>query len=385
MARHKEPKTENPLKKTSTATALSMMQGLPDCVVAFDKDCRIVFSNHSAQSFFLLSEKSMMGRKLENLVGDESPIIEAVQKVIRTHHHVTLHEMTVNDRKVDSVTLTSLDRENLFMMVIRHSLLSLKEEWSDHAIGALQPAQNLARVWAHEIKNPLAGIRGAAQLLKRAQLRDEDKELANLIEQEADRIFRLIDKLKIFGENMAQVRRRVNLHEVLDHVTKVAKSSFADHVDIEEKYDPSMPEIEGDFDNLVQAQMNLVKNAAEALPKEKRGRISIRTFYDKAAAFHPHSHDKLPLCIEIEDNGEGITPELISRIFQPYFTTKPQGEGLGLPIVSKIIDDHGGVIDVKSKPGSTVFRLRFPMPAGTVVRGGPAPAAPTTTTKRRGR
>ncbi len=378
MPKSKKPKISDPLQKVSTSAVLSMLQELPDCVVAFDKKDQIVFANDCAQSFFGMSDKRMQNSKITDLFFGDSPVIHIVRRVMQTHHPLTIHDLHINQHKVDSVTATSLDNQNLFMIVIRHSLLDLKAEWTDHAKGALEPAQNLARVWAHEIKNPLAGIRGAAQLLAKTSLSDEDRELALLIERESDRIFRMVDKLKIFGENVAQSRQKVNLHEVLNHVTKVAKSSFADNVDIEEDYDPSMPDIEGDFDHLVQAQMNLVKNAAEAMHgKETRGKISIRTFYDKAAAYHPSTREKLPLCIEIEDNGTGLTPEMVHKIFQPYYTTKQQGEGLGLPIVSKIVDDHGGTIGVRSSHGKTVFRVSLPMPEKGQNTPPPPSAKPT--------
>jgi two-component system nitrogen regulation sensor histidine kinase GlnL len=347
------------LNRYSSFFALKMMEALPDAVLVFEKDLQIVFANEAAEILFK-REKSLADLKVSDLAGGASAVLESIHLSIKDGKPVTLYDVTLNDKSADRVTIRPLEESGLYMMVIHLHSMELKSEWSSKARHALRPAQMMARTLAHEIKNPLAGIQAAAQLLARLDLKADDKELANLIVRESDRILRLVKKVDVFGETANADFKAVNIHEVLGHATQAARTAFGPGIEIKEEYDPSLPDLQGDFDQLMQVEMNLIKNAAEALPN-KKGKISIRTFYDNRAGYHPESREKLPLCIEIEDNGEGIDADTLRRIFEPFFTTKPQGEGLGLSIVSKIVDDHGGLIDVNSAPGKTVFRLSFPL------------------------
>jgi len=341
-------------------SALMLMGALPDAVVGFDPDFRIYFSNPAAHHFFCLSEKQLREHSLSALLGDKQAVFEAVQTAVQKNKTVTLHDVVINDKTISNVAIVTVEPAAWYMMVIRQQPAQLSSEWNEKTKYSLQSTQMLAQMLAHEVKNPLAGIRGAAQLLEKSELTEEDKELVNLIARETTRIQGLVDKFNIFYDVPSSQYKKVNLHEVLNHVIKIAHVELGPEVKIVEQFDPSLPEIRGHFDHLVQAQLNLVKNAAEAFAS-KKGKIAIRTYYDNAAIYHPERPEKLPLCIEIEDDGQGITPEAINRIFQPYFTTKPNGQGLGLPIVSKIVDNHGGTINVDSKPGRTVFKISLPV------------------------
>ena len=348
-------------KKTAEVpSALLLMNALPDVVIGFDPSYRIYFTNSPAQNFFCLSEKQLQDRSLSELLGERQAVFEAVQTAVRKNQTVTLYDTSINDKVIASAVIVTVEPGAWYMLVIRQQPVQLASEWNEKTKYSLQSTQMLAQMLVHEVKNPLAGIRGAAQLLGRADLADDDKELVNLISHETQRIQSLVDKFNVFYDVPRNQYKPVNLHEVLNRVTKIAQAEFGPDVKIVEQFDPSLPEIKGHFDHLVQAELNLVKNAAEAFAN-KKGRIAIRTYYDNAAIYHPERPEKLPLCIEIEDDGQGITPEAINRIFQPYFTTKPNGQGLGLPIVSKIIDDHGGTIDVNSRPGRTVFKISLPV------------------------
>ena len=348
-------------------SALSLMNALPDAVIGFAPDFQIYFSNNAAQHFFCLSEKQLHERSMAELLDKKEAVFEAMETAVRKNQTVTLYDASIGDKVISSVVIVTVEPGAWYMMVIRQQPAQLASEWNEKTKYSLQSTQMLAQMLAHEVKNPLAGIHGAAQLLEKAQLAAEDRELVNLISRETQRIRGLIDKFNIFYDVPQSQYRSVNLHEVLNHVTKLAQAEFGPDIKIVEQFDPSLPEIRGHFDHLVQAKLNLVKNAAEAFGN-KKGKIAIRTFYDNAAIYHPDRPEKLPLCIEIEDDGQGITPEAINRIFQPYFTTKPNGQGLGLPIVSKIVDNHGGTIDVDSKPGRTVFRISLPIAAENVKR-----------------
>jgi two-component system nitrogen regulation sensor histidine kinase GlnL len=354
MAKTKEKISEAP-------SAILLMGALPDAVVGFDRDLCVYFSNNAAQHFFCLSEKQMLAENMSALLGEKQAVFEVVETAVRKNNQtVTLHDAVIGDTMVTSVVVATVEADAWYMMVIRQQPLQPASEWNEKTRYTLQSTQMLAQMLAHEVKNPLAGIRGAAQLLEKSKVSAEDKELVNLIGRETQRIQGLVDKFNIFYEVPQNQYKNVNLHEVLIHVTKVAQAQFGPDIKIVEQFDPSLPEIKGHFDHLVQATLNLVKNAAEAFAGTA-GKITIRTYYDNAAPYHPERPEKLPLCIEIEDDGQGITPEAISRIFQPYFTTKANGQGLGLPIVSKIVDDHGGTIDVSSKPERTVFKISLPV------------------------
>ncbi|HYX82047.1 MAG TPA: ATP-binding protein, partial [Gemmatimonadales bacterium] len=219
-------------------------------------------------------------------------------------------------------------------------------------------------VLAHEIKNPLSGIRGAAQLLESA-LNDEDRALTQLICAETERIRKLVDRMEVFGDERPITKEPINIHDVLDHVRRIAATGFARGMTIIADYDPSLPPVPGNRDKLIQAFLNLVKNAAEAAPDNTEGgRILLATSFRPGVRLSvPGSGARvsLPLMIEIEDNGPGVPEHLKPHLFDPFVTTKRNGSGLGLALVAKIIADHGGIIECESEPKCTIFRVLLPM------------------------
>ena len=221
----------------------------------------------------------------------------------------------------------------------------------------------LAAMLAHEIKNPLSGIRGAAQLLE-STVGENDRVLTQLIRDEADRIVKLVDRMEVFSDERPIDREPVNIHRVLEHVKRIAVSGFAHHIKITENYDPSLPPVWGNRDQLVQVFLNLVKNAAEAIgPDAKDGEISLTTAFRPGVRLSvPGTSERisLPLEFSVRDNGPGISSELLPHLFDPFVTTKTSGSGLGLALVAKIIGDHGGVIDCESTKGRTNFRILLP-------------------------
>jgi two-component system, NtrC family, nitrogen regulation sensor histidine kinase GlnL len=233
----------------------------------------------------------------------------------------------------------------------------------------------LAAMLAHEIKNPLSGIRGAAQLLEQSA-GDEDRTLTRLICDEADRIVKLVDRMEVFSDERPVEREPVNIHVVLDHVKRLAQSGFGRNIKFLETYDPSLPPVLANRDQLIQVFLNLVKNAAESIGEGAAdGEVHITSAFRPGVRLSlPGTKTRVALPLEfcIKDNGPGVPDDLMPHLFDPFVTTKPTGSGLGLALVAKIVNDHGGIIECESQPRQTVFRVLMPMFTGD--GAGPAPA-----------
>jgi len=228
--------------------------------------------------------------------------------------------------------------------------------------GAARSVSGLAAMLAHEIKNPLSGIRGAAQLLETA-VGDEDRALTRLITDETDRIVALVDRMEVFADDRPISRAPVNIHVVLDRVKAIARNGFARHLKITEEYDPSLPPVLGNRDQLVQVFLNLVKNAAEAVGAGQGGEIRLSTAFRPGIRLAvPGTRDRVSLPLEfcVHDNGPGVADDLIPILFDPFVTTRTNGTGLGLALVAKIVGEHGGVIECDTSPRGTTFRVLMP-------------------------
>jgi len=355
--------------------SLSVLQALPQPVIVIDENRMIVFVNYAAESFFGASLSVLSRQRLDDLIAFGSPIVALAKSVAERRAPMTEYRVRVgsirfgdsnDDRIVDVFASPISDLDARVALLFQERTMADKIDRQLVSRGAARSVTGLASMLAHEIKNPLSGIRGAAQLLEQSVTPDEIP-LARLVREEVDRIVDLIDRVEVFGDDRPIEREAINIHVILDRVKLLAKSGVARNVSFAEDYDPSLPPVFGNRDQLIQVFLNLVKNAAEALERTPKAEIRISTAFRpgiRIAVQGVSQRISLPLEIVIEDNGPGIPTDLMPILFDPFVTTKANGSGLGLALVAKIVGDHGGVIDSDSRPGRTRFRVLLPVARG---------------------
>lgn len=345
----------------------AILNALAVPVFVVDDSDRLAYVNAAAEEFFASGSLTLLSQPLGDLLAADSPIVALAGQVRRGNHSVTEHGMTLESPRI-GVHLAAVDAAPVaeqpghVVFVLRLEPLAGKLDQRLSHRSAARSVTGMAAMLAHELKNPLSGIKGAAQLLE-DQVSEPDRELTQLICGETDRIVALVDRMATFAQDGPISRGRVNLHEVLEHVRKLAQTGFARHLRISEDYDPSLPAAHGNRDLLIQAILNLVKNASEAAPREG-GEILLSTTYRHGVRLAVPGSERrveLPLCIGVRDNGSGIPDELRAHLFDPFITTKSSGKGLGLALVAKVVEDHGGIIEVRSEPRRTEFRLLLPV------------------------
>jgi two-component system nitrogen regulation sensor histidine kinase GlnL len=346
-----------------------ILSAVPLAVAVLDEQDAFCSVNYAAEEFFGSSRALLLDAKLGEILPADHPIFLVLERARHNGLTVAEHDMilegprlTRRDCSVHAAPLLEMPGFVVLTLQDESAARSLDQQMS--ARNAARSITGMAAILAHEVKNPLSGIRGAAQLLEMSAP-PEDRELAGLIRDEADRIRAMVERMETFGEKKLE-RQAVNIHRVLEHVRKLSKSGFAAQIKFIESYDPSLPHVHGNRDQLIQVLLNLVKNAAEAIAGMDRpdGEIHLSTGFQngvRLSASSGRGRANLPLFISVRDNGPGIPEDIRRHLFEPFISTKATGSGLGLALVAKIVADHGGLIDVESRPGRTEFRIHLPV------------------------
>jgi two-component system nitrogen regulation sensor histidine kinase GlnL len=374
LSKSKEQGDQKPPLLTSTgeadALATQLINALPHPLLSVNGEGMICDVNPAAELFFAMSRNALRRVHFQELLPFGSPLIGAIEQVRQrrapiNEYRVDLGTPRIGVERFVDIHIAPLPdmRDGVVIMLQERTIADKMDRQLTHR-GAARSLSAMGAMLAHEIKNPLSGIRGAAQLLETA-VGDEDRALCRLICDETDRIVSLVDRMEAFSDGRPVERGGLNIHEVLDHVRRIAQAGFARNIRFVENYDPSLPLVYANRDQLVQVFLNLVKNAAEAIGDQvPEGEIELTTAYRPGVRIRAPgkaSPVSLPLEFCVRDNGPGVPEDLMPHLFDPFVTTKTSGSGLGLALVAKIIGDHGGVIECESHPRKTVFRILMPV------------------------
>ena len=342
----------------------ALLEGLTTAVISLDQELRISGLNSACESLFGVSrriaESQPVTQALPHFAPHEARLREALDAGTGfIERELELARAGEQPITVDcTVTPLLLGRKPGLLVELAPQDRHLRISRDEQLAAQFDASRELIRGLAHEIKNPLGGIRGAAQLLEREFPDPQHGEYTRVIIREADRLQNLVDRL--LGPSRPPRRQSLNIHEVLEHVRQLLEAEAPAGVEVARDYDPSIPDLVGDREQLIQALLNLARNALQAV--DGSGRIVLRSRARRQVTLAGALH-RLVAVMEVEDNGPGVPPELQEKIFYPMVTTRPSGTGLGLPIAQQLAHSHGGLVECRSRPGCTVFSMFVPLGA----------------------
>lgn len=342
-----------------------LFDALSTGIIVLDAQLCPVYANVAAQDLLAFSLNQARGKPFSELLHDANGLVANLRRALQTGEGIAGRELTLRpaaaprEARVLDVTITPLEGQ----ITGTHLLLELADDTQRHRISRdndllarLDSSRLMIRQLAHEIKNPLGGLRGAAQLLER-ELQDATlREYTGVIIGEADRLTALVDSM--VGPSRAPVKNPVNIHEVCEHVYHLLRAEARPAVLVERDYDPSLPGAQLDRHQIIQALLNVGRNALQAIGE--RGRITLRTRAVSNISIGSVRH-RLVASVQVEDNGPGVPEELRTSIFYPLVTGRPNGTGLGLAVAQELVTRNGGLIEFESEPGRTIFTLLLPL------------------------
>lgn len=341
---------------------LLTLDHLDTAVILLDEESRVLYMNQSAENLFEVSGKSLLGHFFKSIFSDCEQLVCAMQRALVNNDSYIEHDLTlvthIHNKLHVRCTVTPMLLDRTCMLLEFHAMdRSLKLAREEQMLDQTQSNRLLLRNLAHEIKNPLGGIRGAAQLLEQELEKPGLHEYTQVIIQEADRLRTLMENL-LTPQGHAQ-HSALNIHEVLERVRSVMLAEFPEGLSIQRDYDASLPMMIGDKEHLIQVMLNIVRNAAQAM--NGRGEIILRTRIARQVTLIKHRYS-LAVMVQIFDNGPGIPPELKDKIFYPLVSGRADGHGLGLTLAQDFVSQHHGTIEVDSEPGRTCFTVMLPLP-----------------------
>lgn len=346
-------------------SAALLLESLSTAVLALDADDVITWLNPAAEMLLEQSARRALGQPLAQLLAEPGPLLANLGQARDSgqvrHQHEAVLALPHGHRAIIELAITPLESGDGALLLELKAVdrqLRLSAENQQQSLSAA--SRELLRNLAHEIKNPLSGLRGAAQLLA-SEVPTGLREYTDIIIGEADRLRKLVDQL--LGPHRPVPREMLNIHELLERVRKLCEAGLPDGIRILRDYDPSLPELHAAADQLTQAMLNIVQNAAEAL-SDTGGTITLRTRALSQFTMGNTRH-RLVLKVDIIDNGPGVSEALRDRLFLPLVTGRAEGTGLGLAIAQTLVQQHAGLIECESRPGHTEFSLYLPvLPAG---------------------
>lgn len=346
-----------------------VLENLSTAVLLLDSGLKVVFLNVAAEMLLKISHKRLLNSHFPDLFAQiEGTLISELETILESGHTYTQRECEFMLHNGDvllldcTVSNTQIEKKNILIIELQQKDRLLRISREEQLLESQETTKILIRGLAHEIKNPLGGIRGAAQLLQAELHSPELHEYTQIIMDESDRLRTLVDRM--LGSNKLLVLQPTNIHEILERVCILIKAEVGDLISMDKDYDPSIPELMADKSQLVQAFLNIARNAMQALtPQAERGesaRFKLRTRTLRQFTIG-HTRHRLVVKVELIDNGPGIPRELIHSVFYPMISGRADGTGLGLSITQSIISKHDGLVECQSKPGETSFIVYLPL------------------------